>query len=185
MKHPTCRRDPVPPRPRFIDLASLNRISASYAIFERLSTLTTGYQPNPEQELQEASYYDYTVLKQPFWRWEIIWYFFFGGRAAGSYVIATIAALFGSKEDRVVARTGYYLSLLMLLPCPPLLIKDLGRPERFLHMMRIFKVKSPMSIGVRMWRLNHLVRTSSLLSPMQYLAADKTGNLTTLYTHQY
>jgi formate-dependent nitrite reductase membrane component NrfD len=86
--------------------------------------------------------------------------------------IATLVALFGSKEDRVIARTGYYLALLMLLPCPPLLIKDLGRPERFLHMMRMFKVMSPMLIGVRMWRLNQLVRTSSLLSPMQYLAAE-------------
>src|SRR5437667_5388864 len=36
----------------------------------------------------------------------------------------------------------------MLFPCHPLLIKDLGRPERFLHMMRMFKVKSPMSMGV-------------------------------------
>src|SRR5207249_8558267 len=58
-----------------------------------------------------------------------------------------IASLFGSREGPVVARTGYYLSLLSLLPCPPLLIKDLGRPERFLHMLRIFKVKSPMSMG--------------------------------------
>lgn len=115
---------------------------------EQLATLTTGYTPNPEQELQEPSYYDYPVLKQPFWRWEIILYFFFGGLAAGCYVIASIAALFGSPEDRVVARTGYYLSLLALLPCPVLLIKDLGRPERFLNMMRMFKVKSPMSMGV-------------------------------------
>src|SRR5260370_2812007 len=114
---------------------------------EQLATLTTGYTPDPERELQEPSYYDYPVLKAPLWRWEIIWYFFFGGLAAGCYVIASIAALFGSREDRAVARTGYYLSLLMLLPCPVLLIKDLGRPERFLHMMRIFKVKSPMSMG--------------------------------------
>jgi formate-dependent nitrite reductase membrane component NrfD len=124
------------------------RIAASDALFEQMAVLTTGYQPNPEQEQQEISYYDYPVLKQPFWRWEIIWYFFFGGLAAGCYVIATIASLFGSKEDRVVTRTGYYLSLLTLLPCPVLLVKDLGRPERFLNMMRMFKVKSPMSMGV-------------------------------------
>ncbi len=124
------------------------RIAPGEVLFEQLAALTTGYRPDPQQEFQEASYYDYPVLKQPFWRWEIIWYFFFGGLAAGSYVIATIASLFGSKEDRVVVRTGYYLSLLMLLPCPLLLIKDLGRPERFLNMMRIFKVKSPMSMGV-------------------------------------
>jgi formate-dependent nitrite reductase membrane component NrfD len=124
------------------------RITSSDALFEHMAALTTGYQPDPEQELKEASYYDYPVLKQPFWRWEIIWYFFFGGLAAGCYVIATIASLFGSKEDRVVVRAGYYLSLLTLLPCPILLIKDLGRPERFLNMMRMFKVKSPMSMGV-------------------------------------
>jgi formate-dependent nitrite reductase membrane component NrfD len=117
------------------------------AIAEQLATITTGYTPDPERELQEPSYYDYPVLKAPVWRWEIIWYFFFGGLAAGCYVIASIAALFGSREDRIVARTGYYLSLLSLLPCPVLLTKDLGRPERFLHMLRIFKVKSPMSMG--------------------------------------
>src|SRR5882672_1842976 len=93
---------------------------ASNEVFEQLATLTTGYTPDPEAEEQEATYYDYPVLKAPFWRWEIIWYFFLGGLAAGCYVIATIAALFGSKEDRVVARTGYYLSLLALLPCPAL-----------------------------------------------------------------
>ena len=117
-------------------------------LVERLATLSTGYTPNPEEIQEEASYYDNPVLKQPFWSWEIIWYFFFGGLAAGCYIIATIASLFGSREDRVVARTGYYLSLLALLPCPPLLIKDLGHPTRFLNMLRIFKVKSPMSMGV-------------------------------------
>jgi len=122
------------------------RLSPSNVV-ERLATLTTGYTPDPERELEEASYYDFPVLKAPTWHWEIIWYFFFGGLAAGCYVVASIASLFGSREDRAVARAGYYLSLLSLLPCPPLLIKDLGRPERFLHMLRIFKVKSPMSMG--------------------------------------
>lgn len=154
-------------------------------IAEQLATITTGFTPDPEHELQEASYYDYPVLKAPVWRWEIIWYFFFGGLAAGCYVIASIAALFGSREDRPVTRTGYYLSLLSLLPCPILLIQDLGRPGRFLHMLRIFKVKSPMSTRVRIWRLNLLVCTSSLLSPNLCLSLDKTGNLTRLYTHQY
>lgn len=117
-------------------------------LIEKLAALSTGYVPEVEQEQREATYYDYPVLKPPFWRWEVVWYFFLGGLAAGCYVIASIASLFGSQEDRVVARTGYYASLLALLPCPPLLIKDLGRPERFLHMLRIFKFRSPMSVGV-------------------------------------
>lgn len=123
-------------------------INRAEQIIENLATLTTGYTPDPVREQEEPSYYDYPVLKQPFWGWEIIWYFFFGGLAAGCYVVASLATFFGSKEDRATARTGFYLSLIALLPCPPLLIKDLGRPERFLNMLRIFKVKSPMSMGV-------------------------------------
>src|SRR5215472_4277567 len=117
-------------------------------LYESLATLTTGYHPEPERELQEPTYYDYPVLKEPVWRWEIVWYFFLGGLAAGCYFLASIASLFGAKEDRAVVRAGYYLSLLALLPCPPLLIKDLGRPEKFLHMLRMFKMRSPMSVGV-------------------------------------
>lgn len=132
---------------------------------EGLAALATGYRPDPERELQEPSYYDYPVLKAPVWRWEIIWYFFFGGLAAGCYVIASIAALFGSREDRAVARTGYYLSLLAVLPCPVLLTKDLGRPERFLHMLRIFKVKSPMSMGT--WSLVGFSLFSGLTAVIQ------------------
>ncbi|HEY4387399.1 MAG TPA: NrfD/PsrC family molybdoenzyme membrane anchor subunit [Ktedonobacteraceae bacterium] len=116
-------------------------------VLAKLAILTTGYTPDPAKELEEKSYYDYPSLKSHAWGWEIIWYFFLGGLAAGSYVIASIASFFGSKEDRQVVRFGYYLSLLTVLACPILLIKDLGRPERFLNMFRVFKFKSPMSVG--------------------------------------
>jgi formate-dependent nitrite reductase membrane component NrfD len=138
--------------PAGTSLADVREQLSSLNLAEQLAMLSTGYTPDPQRELQaEPSYYDYPVLKAPVWHWEIIWYFFFGGLAAGCYIIATIASLFGSREDRAVVRTGYYLSLLALLPCPPLLIKDLGRPERFLNMLRMFKVKSPMSMGT--WAL--------------------------------
>src|SRR5437762_5040861 len=140
------------------------RLSPSIVV-ERLATLITGYTPDPEREREEPSYYDYPVLKAPTWHWEITWYFFFGGLAAGCYVIASIASLFGSREDRAVARAGYYLSLLSLLPCPPLLIKDLGRPERFLHLLRIFKVKSPMSMGT--WALTSFGILSGITAVIQ------------------
>ncbi|HWS83720.1 MAG TPA: NrfD/PsrC family molybdoenzyme membrane anchor subunit [Ktedonobacteraceae bacterium] len=145
---------------------------------EQLATLITGYTPDLEREQQEPTYYDYPVLKAPIWRWEIVWYFFLGGLAAGCYVIASIAALFGSQEDRVVARTGYYLSLLALLPCPPLLIKDLGRPERFLNMLRVFKVKSPMSMREHLWYLKPLADTRFLVCRGLSPIPDTTCNLT-------
>ncbi|GAC1354329.1 MAG: polysulfide reductase NrfD [Ktedonobacteraceae bacterium] len=129
-------------------LGAVSRIPTTDTIAEQLATLTTGYTPDAEREAQEKSYFEYPLLKAPFWKWEIVWYFFMGGLAAGCYILASIASLFGSKEDRSVVRVGYYLSFLALLPCPPLLIKDLGRPERFLNMLRIFKIRSPMSQGV-------------------------------------
>src|SRR5207248_7415343 len=46
-----------------------------------------------------------------------------------------------------VARRGHALSLVALLPCPLLLILDLGRPDRFLNMFRVLKLRSPMSLG--------------------------------------
>jgi formate-dependent nitrite reductase membrane component NrfD len=117
------------------------------SLLGKLASITTGYTPDPERELQEKTYYDYPAVKAPLWEWEIVWYFFFGGLSGGSYLIASLASLFGKKEDRIVTRIGYYASLMALLPCPPLLIKDLGQPLKFLNMMRVFKVKSAMSMG--------------------------------------
>ncbi|HEX4206502.1 MAG TPA: NrfD/PsrC family molybdoenzyme membrane anchor subunit [Ktedonobacteraceae bacterium] len=144
---------------------ALLKQAGSNEVLERLAALTTGYTPDAACEQQEATYYDYPVLKAPVWSWEIVWYFFMGGLAAGCYILATIASLFGGPEDRAVKRAGYYLALLAVLPCPILLIKDLGQPKRFLHMLRVFKVKSPMSMGV--WGLLGFSLFSSLTAITQ------------------
>jgi len=47
----------------------------------------------------------------------------------------------------VVARRATLTALAMTPVNPALLIMDLGRPKRFLNMLRIFKVTSPMSVG--------------------------------------
>jgi formate-dependent nitrite reductase membrane component NrfD len=96
-------------------------------------------------------YYGLPVLKLPVWHWEIWMYFFLGGIAAGSYLLASLAAVFGDGADRRASRVGFVISVGALVACPPLLIKDLGRPERFLNMLRIVKPGSPMSLGI--WAL--------------------------------
>lgn len=93
------------------------------------------------------SYYGVPVIHKPHWGWEIVAYFFLGGISGASYVIASIARRFGGPEGQHIARAGRYLSLAALIPSPILLILDLGRPERFHHMFRIFKFRSPMSVG--------------------------------------
>jgi formate-dependent nitrite reductase membrane component NrfD len=96
----------------------------------------------------------------PHWTWYILGYFFFAGLSGGSYVIATLFRLRGTPADEPVARLGYYVAFGALLPCPVLLILDLGKPLRFWHMMwnttpddggLNFKYWSPMSVGV--WAL--------------------------------
>jgi hypothetical protein len=88
------------------------------------------------------------VMKAPLWTWEVPLYFWFGGMAAGSSFVALACDLAGDRRSARVARV---VSLAALAPCPPLLIADLGRPERFYNMLRIFKLRSPMSTGA--WTL--------------------------------
>jgi Polysulphide reductase, NrfD len=87
-------------------------------------------------------------IKAPVWTWEVPLYFWFGGIAAGSSFVALACDLAGDDESAAVARK---VALAALAPSPPLLILDLGRPERFYNMLRIFKPRSPMSMGA--WAL--------------------------------
>jgi formate-dependent nitrite reductase membrane component NrfD len=117
-----------------------------------------------------GSYYGLPVLKAPLWRWEVWLYFFSGGLAAGSFIVASMATLFGGEEDRTIARAGYLVSLVSVALCPPLLIRDLGRPRRFLNMLRVVKPESPMSLGV--WALCLFSACSGALGLQSLLATD-------------
>src|SRR5690242_16858281 len=99
----------------------------------------------------EAGYYGLPMLKRPLWGWEIAFYFFGEGISAGCYVLATAADFFGGPEYKTFIRVSRFVSLATMMPCPPLLVADLGRPERFLHMLRVFKPASPMNLGA--WAL--------------------------------
>jgi formate-dependent nitrite reductase membrane component NrfD len=71
----------------------------------------------------------------PDWGFWIIAYFYLGGVAAGSYFLAVLIEWFGPKEARPLAGIGYRLAFPLVLLCAVCLIVDLGRPERFWHMM--------------------------------------------------
>ncbi len=92
-------------------------------------------------------YFGIPLLKQPTWRWQIAWYFFLEGISAGSFLISGLSELLGKRRWSRLSRTGFYISFASLVPCPLLLISDLGDPKRFHHMLRIFKPLSPMSVG--------------------------------------
>jgi len=96
-----------------------------------------------------TSYHDTPLLKPPVWTWEIPLYFFVGG-AGGAAAVLAAAARAGGAEDSVV-RDARWIAAAGATLSAPLLISDLGRPERFLNMLRVFKPQSPMSVGA--WTL--------------------------------
>ncbi|MGI8429420.1 MAG: NrfD/PsrC family molybdoenzyme membrane anchor subunit [Solirubrobacteraceae bacterium] len=91
-----------------------------------------------------ASYYNQPVIKEPVWTWEIPGYFFTGGLAGAS---AGLAYLADRRANQPLARRAWAISLAAVSVSPALLIMDLGKPWRFLNMLRMFKVTSPMSVG--------------------------------------
>jgi hypothetical protein len=93
---------------------------------------------------EARSYYGHPVIKEPVWTPEIPCYFFAGGLAGASAALAAAAERAGSPR---LARRAWLAALLGVSASPALLISDLGRPERFLNMLRMFKVTSPMSVG--------------------------------------
>jgi len=97
------------------------------------------------QATPETGYYGTPILKEPQWKWEIPLYFFVGGAAGASAVIATAAEWVG--DDRELARHARWVAVGGSAVSSVLLIKDLGRPHRFLNMLRVFKPQSPMSMG--------------------------------------
>ena len=96
----------------------------------------------PEAEF--GSYYGRPIVKAPVWTHGIAAYLFTGGLAAGSALLAAG----GDLTDRPALRRAGRLSALAAITASAyFLIEDLGRPERFHHMLRVAKPTSPMSMG--------------------------------------
>jgi hypothetical protein len=97
----------------------------------------------PEVEIE--SYYGRQIIKTPTWKTpDVPLYLFLGGLAGASAILAEGAALTGRPDLERVARlaaaggaAGGTVAL----------VHDLGRPERFLNMLRVFKPTSPLSVG--------------------------------------
>lgn len=91
------------------------------------------------------SYYGRPILKQPTWKApDVGLYLFLGGLAGASATTAAVADLTGRPG---LARTGRYVAAAGATVSLGALVHDLGRPSRFLHMLRIFKPTSPLSVG--------------------------------------
>jgi formate-dependent nitrite reductase membrane component NrfD len=92
-----------------------------------------------------TSYYGRPVIKEPVWEpVDVPSYLFFGGLAGASSVLAAGSQLSGHRE---LARVAKVTALGAISLSAVALIHDLGRPSRFVNMLRVFKPSSPMSMG--------------------------------------
>jgi hypothetical protein len=112
-------------------------------------------------DVEFTSYYGRPIIKPPVWKTpEVPLYLFFGG-AAGS--AAVLGALGEFTRRPVMTRSAHLFAGGGALASVVLLVADLGRPERFLHMLRVFKPTSPLSVG------------TYILSPFSGLAVATAG----------
>ena len=95
-------------------------------------------------EADFTSYYGRPIVKPAPWEHDIAVYLFSGGVAAGSSLLAAGADLTDRPALRRVMRGGSLVSLLVSVVA---LVHDLGKPSRFLNMLRVAKLTSPMSVG--------------------------------------
>jgi formate-dependent nitrite reductase membrane component NrfD len=100
----------------------------------------------PRRDHPGDSYYGMPIINLPVWEErEIAGYLFTGGLAGASSLLAAGADLTGrrklARRSKLCASAAITFSLAAL-------VKDLGRPARFLNMLRVFKPTSPMSVGV-------------------------------------
>lgn len=120
----------------------------------------------------ETGYYGLPLLKTPAWTWQVPIYFFTGGFAGAAAAIAAVGKLTSSEEKLV--RDARMLAAIGGTISPALLIGDLGMPSRFLYMLRVLKIQSPMSVGS--WTLMVFSSSASALVFLDYIrrrAADR------------
>lgn len=140
-------------------------------------------------ELDTVGYYGKPIVAAHVWDDTIGWYFFTGGIAGASAVVALAADVAGMERLAIHARRA---AMIGLLPSPVLLIADLARPERFANMLRVFKPTSPMSMGswllavyspaaVGSWFLGELCRAARVRLALAGVAAV-TGSVVATYT---
>jgi len=95
----------------------------------------------------EVGYYGRPVIKEPAWIWSVPAYFYAGGAAGAAAAFGEIAELIDRDRYGELARRCRIISLAGTALGSGLLVIDLGRPERFLNMLRVFRPTSALNMG--------------------------------------
>src|SRR5262249_129605 len=112
--------------------------------------------PDPWQKVpsvidRDTTYYDLPLLKESVWSIDIPLYYFRGGTAGAAMTLGAALQLVtprGGHPLRKLSAICHWTGILGSTLGAVFLVHDLGRPMRFLYMMRVFRPTSPMNMGV-------------------------------------
>ena len=138
--------------------------ATSESVRQSNGKVETSHHPGTDPKRKDKNYYGIPPIKRAHWTWQIPIYFWLGGIGAGTQLFATVAQFLG-HEDEALKRASRYTVLVTMLLSPILLIWDLGRPERFYNMLRILKLRSPMS--TQSWSLFTFGNLGGLIAARQ------------------
>lgn len=164
-----------------LDLAALIGEAATQAasgsIDEHLKNGPVVWNQLPEPQDDDPTYYDHPVLKESVWKWAIPTYYYVGGLAGAALALAAAVQLTDARKFKRLIRRCRWIGFVGASVSGLLLIQDLGRPSRFLNMLRVFRPTSPMNMGA--WILTAVGATSapSLLLSGQSGIFGVMGNL--------
>ena len=121
---------------------------ASHQLVSSTQSVNEGVWSNiPSASGQNATYFDRALLKAPVWKLDIPAYYYLGGAAGASMALAAAAQLEGGEEINRLVRRCHWIGIIGSSAGAALLVHDLGRPERFVNMLRVFRPTSPMNVG--------------------------------------
>ncbi len=139
---------------------------------------TTGAErrrPDLAVPADSPTYYDQPAIKEPVWIWSVPAYLFVGGAAAGAAVLGAVAQVADREDLAGLVRRSRDLAMAGTVLSTGFLIHDLGRPVRFLNMLRVFRPSSAMSMGS--WTLAAIGTASGAASVLPRLGLHRLGDL--------
>jgi formate-dependent nitrite reductase membrane component NrfD len=121
----------------------------------------------PTAAMDDPTYYERPLLKEPVWISAVPSYFWIGGAAGAAATLGAAAQVADGDGFDGLVRGARWLAAVGGTVGSALLVVDLGKPSRFANMLRVFRPTSPMSVGS--WVL-------AALTPMAGAAALTSGS---------
>jgi formate-dependent nitrite reductase membrane component NrfD len=113
-----------------------------------IGNVANAWKTLPEPQKDDPTYYDVPLLKEPVWEWAVPLYYYIGGLTGASLILSAAAQMGRSGESDTLIKRCHWVGFVGSAVSGGLLIYDLGKPSRFLNMLRVFRPTSPMNMGV-------------------------------------